>query len=89
MVMTQPAKRWIWVSLPYATFGIAVSAGVVVEAAPIARWTLGRDEREVAGYFRRRGAEMWPEEMWPQWYLSPHRSEGHVPAPAVTRLASQ
>jgi len=51
-------KRWIWISLPYATFGIAVCGGVVVEAAPIARWALGRDERGVAGYFRRRGAKI-------------------------------
>lgn len=51
-------KRWIWVSLPYATFGIAVADGVVVGAPPIAKWVLGRDEREVAGYFRRRGAKI-------------------------------
>lgn len=51
-------KRWIWISLPYATFGIAVSGGVVVEAPPIATWALGRDERGVAGYYRRRGAKI-------------------------------
>jgi len=68
-------KRWIWVSLPYATFGVAVAEGVVVEAPPIAKWALGRDERKVVGYFRRRGAEMWPEERWPQWYLSPPARE--------------
>jgi hypothetical protein len=52
-------KRWIWISLPYATFGIAVADGVVVEAAPIAaKWVLGRDEREVAAYYRRRGAKI-------------------------------
>lgn len=51
-------KRWIWISLPYATFGIAVADGVVVDAPPIAKWALGRDEREVAAYFRRRGARI-------------------------------
>jgi hypothetical protein len=51
-------KRWIWISLPYATFGIAVAGGVVAEAPPIAKWALGRDERDVAGYFRRRGAKI-------------------------------
>ena len=51
-------KRWIWVSLTYATFGIAVADGVVTDAPPIAKWVLGRDEREVAAYFRRRGADI-------------------------------
>lgn len=47
---------WIWVSLPWATFGLRVEDGVVKEAAPIARWCIGRSEREVAAYWRRRGA---------------------------------
>ena len=47
---------WIWVSLSYATFGLAVQAGQVVDAAPIARWTIGKTEVEVADYYRRRGA---------------------------------
>lgn len=50
-------KRWIWISLPYATFGLAVADGKVVEAPPI-----GRDERGVAGYYRRRGAKIQPLE---------------------------
>lgn len=48
--------HWVWVSLPYATFGIAVEGGRVRDAAPIARWAIGKDERVVAAYFRRRGA---------------------------------
>jgi hypothetical protein len=47
---------WIWVSLPWATFGVAVQGGRVVDAAPIARWAIGKDERAVADYYRRRGA---------------------------------
>lgn len=49
-------EQWIWVSLRHATFGLAVRDGVVVDAPPIARWTLGKDERRVADYYRRRGA---------------------------------
>ena len=52
--------RWIWVSLPHATFALGTHAGRVVSAAPIARWTVGKDEREVANYFRRRGASFKP-----------------------------
>lgn len=50
--------RWIRIHLPYATFGIAVRDGVVVDAPPIARWAIGRDERGVAAYYRRRKAEI-------------------------------
>lgn len=49
-------KRWIWVSMPHATFAVAVAHGVVVEAAPIARWAVGKPEHVVAAHFRRRGA---------------------------------
>jgi len=47
---------WVWVSLDYATFGLRVEGGRVVEAAPIARWTIGKSEQYVADYFRRKGA---------------------------------
>lgn len=47
---------WIRVSLPWATFGLRVEGGYVVEAAPIARWTVGKDETVVANHYRRRGA---------------------------------
>ena len=53
-VSTEP--RWIWVSLPYATYGIAVKGGVVVDAAPIARWMVGKSETYVADWLRRKGA---------------------------------
>ena len=43
-------------SLPYATYGIAVSGGVVVYAAPIARWMIGKPETFVADWLRRKGA---------------------------------
>lgn len=50
-------ERLIWVSLPWATFGLAVSDGLVADAPPIARWALGRSEHEVAAYYQARGAE--------------------------------
>lgn len=37
------SKRWYWVSLPYATYGIAVdSRGEVIDCPPIARWMNGK-----------------------------------------------
>lgn len=52
--------RWIWVSLPYATYGIAVHDGRVVDAAPIAAWMIGKDERYCAAWLRRKGATLIP-----------------------------
>lgn len=51
-----PESCWVWVSLPWATFGLAVHDGRIVDAAPIARWSIGKHERDVADYYRRRGA---------------------------------
>lgn len=52
--------RWIWVSLDYATYGIAVEGGRVVEAPPIAKWMVGKDEHIVADWLRRKGARIIP-----------------------------
>jgi len=52
-------ERWIWVSLPCATFALGVKDGVVVDAPPYA-WEImqrtGTDQQAVAAYLRRRGA---------------------------------
>lgn len=45
---------WYWIHLPYATFGIAVRDGLVVRAAPIAAWSLGKPN--IIEYYRRKGA---------------------------------
>lgn len=56
--MTEP--REIWISLPFATFGIITRDGKIIDAAPIAKWTIGRDEQEITDYFRSRGATLGP-----------------------------
>jgi hypothetical protein len=48
--------RWVWVTLSYATYGIAVEDGRIVDAAPIARWMIGKDEQVVISWLRRKGA---------------------------------
>jgi hypothetical protein len=48
------------VSLPYATYGIAVEDGVVAQAPPVAKWMLGKDERYCANWLRRKGATLVP-----------------------------
>lgn len=52
--MSQPV--WIWVNLSYACYGIAVQGGRVVDAAPIARWMVGKDSRYCADWLRAKGA---------------------------------
>lgn len=46
----------IWVTARWATFGLVVREGRVVEAAPICRWALGEREGTVADWLRQRGA---------------------------------
>jgi hypothetical protein len=48
----------IHVSLDYATFGLLIDDdGLIVDAPPIAAWTLGRDQNFVARYYAKRGAQ--------------------------------
>ena len=51
---------WLWISLPYATFGLKIEDGWVVDAPPISAWTVGKQSADVVGYFRRRGADIRP-----------------------------
>lgn len=53
-------RRWIWVSLSYATYGIAIAGGRVVDAAPIARWMVGKPEDQCAAWLRARQARIVP-----------------------------
>lgn len=47
----------IWVSLPYATFGIEVDGGRVIDAAPIAHWMIGKDTRFIREWIKKKGGE--------------------------------
>lgn len=51
---------WYWVSLSYATYGIAVRDGRVIIAAPIAKWMTGKSETYVMGWLRSKGAKVIP-----------------------------
>lgn len=64
MKPVDPADRWIWVSLPRATFGIVIRDGRVVDGAPYARGRglrlVEMDERAAAEKLKRLGAEFMP-----------------------------
>ena len=55
-----PDARWIWVSLPKATFALIVHEGRVVDAAPYGRRYLGWDEHCAADALKRAGAVFQP-----------------------------
>lgn len=52
--------RWIWVSLPRATFALIVHEGRVVDAAPYGRRYIGWNEHRAAAALRRSGAIFQP-----------------------------
>jgi hypothetical protein len=43
------------ISLPHATFGLVVTNDLVSEAAPIARWAVGKSFWQVRDYYVGRG----------------------------------
>jgi hypothetical protein len=45
----------IWVSLPYATYGIEVEGGKVTKAAPIANWMVGKDTEFIRSWIKSKG----------------------------------
>lgn len=47
-------SKWIWVSLPYATFGIKVMGGRVIDAAPIAKWMIGKDTEFIRQWIKKK-----------------------------------
>ena len=57
MATSIPLERAFWISLPYATFGVGIRDGMVVWAAPIAKWAIGKPARAIA-FYRRKGAEI-------------------------------
>jgi len=51
-----PFTALYWISTPRATFGVVTERGIVTQAAPIARWTIGKTIEPVLDYYRQRGA---------------------------------
>ena len=47
--------KWIWVCLSYATYGIKVEGGIVMDAAPIARWMIGKDTAFIREWIAKKG----------------------------------
>jgi hypothetical protein len=43
-----------YIDTGYAFFGIIAKRGVVVEAAPIAKWTIGKNIEDVLTYYKER-----------------------------------
>lgn len=55
-------SQTIRVTLSYACFGLEVEDGIVTEAAPIARWAVGKRVEDVKAYWSRKSQlEDWEE----------------------------
>lgn len=54
------SERLVYVELPYATYGLVVEDGQVVDAPPIAHWMVGKSEHEVAAWIARKGGRGTP-----------------------------
>jgi hypothetical protein len=70
------------VELPWACFGFEVTDdGWVIQAAPVAAWTVGRRGRQVVTYYRQRGGRV-------SWQQVPARLRyaGHVLTGSVEEL---
>lgn len=48
-------SKWIRVVVPYAVYAIQVEGGVVIDAAPIARWMIGKDTRFIREWITKKG----------------------------------
>lgn len=46
----------IYVSMPFATFGLIIENRKIKIAPPIAKWTIGKSAKWVEEYWRKRGA---------------------------------
>lgn len=47
-----------WISLDYATFLIVSLNDEIIEAPPIARWTIGKSTEYVINYFKKKKANI-------------------------------
>ena len=48
----------IRIDIDYACFGLVIKDNKVVEAAPIARWCIGKDKDYIIKYWKDRGAKV-------------------------------
>ena len=51
-------EQLAWVSLPHATFGLIAQDGIVTEAPPISRRSVGLPLIRVLRYYEARGADI-------------------------------
>lgn len=47
-------NQWVWVSLSYATYGIAHNGTHITDAAPIAAWAIGKPKEEFIAWCYRK-----------------------------------
>lgn len=48
--------EWYWINLSYACYGIAVTRGIVTQAAPIAKWMINKPFAYCQSWLTTKGA---------------------------------
>lgn len=48
--------KWWRITLSYACFAFVEDQGIVIEAAPIANWTIGVESNKVLSWYKKKGA---------------------------------
>lgn len=58
MTLPSASLQTVQIDLPYACFGVVVKDGVVIAAAPIAKWACGKPIGEVIAWALRKGGKV-------------------------------
>ena len=51
-------KRFFWICIDYATFGITAVNGVIRQAAPIASWMIGKELKDIKPFLLEKDAKV-------------------------------
>lgn len=51
-------NRFFWVNIHYATFGISSENNIVTDAAPIAKWMIGKTLQEIKPWLLNKKAKV-------------------------------
>lgn len=49
-------KRYFWINLPYACFGIISLDGMIIDTAPIAAWMKGKNLQDIKPWLKKKKA---------------------------------
>ena len=57
MVSEEEKIIWIRISTPRATFMVVEKNGIIIDAAPISRWAIGKSTETCIDWWKKKGAD--------------------------------